>query len=359
MATPSALQSMKLRKSSVPAHDASAPRFDSTVIENTTESYNTTVRSCNFENWGPALGEHTFRTVTLTLTVENARVLVEGYRAYEAAGRDVDAPAVTEAVDVLERELGPRLEKLIHEIQAAHSSTAGVFMKMSSRSAKDSALAPARLRLLYRAALEKTREPGDTSPPDENTRITALLTASRALLCYPTPRAALHSFVVSERIFQDMLLALKYPDPAQWDTRILVREWADIDPDMEFRGFVRKGELNALCQYNYNMFSPRLLDQKDSIADRIRIFYTEKIRPKIESALPDCIVDFAIADTGKIYVIELNPFLSTTDGALFSWERERDVLEEGPFELRVVQKARTGASVLFPREWRSVMEETM
>ena len=36
----------------------------------------------------------------------------------------------------------------------------------------------------------------------------------------------------------------------------------------------------------------------------------------------------------KVWVIELNPFMETTDGALFSWQHERHLLEGQSKEYR-------------------------
>ena len=49
------------------------------------------------------------------------------------------------------------------------------------------------------------------------------------------------------------------------------------------------------------------------------------------------IVDFAVCGDNleRILIIELNPFIESTDAALFSWKEERDKLENGPFEFRI------------------------
>jgi hypothetical protein len=61
-------------------------------------------------------------------------------------------------------------------------------------------------------------------------------------------------------------------------------------------------------------------------------------------------------------VIEINPFLPTTDGALFSWETERDIRGTRRGDgvvypvLRVNEKVRSGALVMVPKGWKDVME---
>ena len=38
-------------------------------------------------------------------------------------------------------------------------------------------------------------------------------------------------------------------------------------------------------------------------------------------------------------MIELNPFMASTDAALFSWETEMERLKNGPFEFRIRTEA--------------------
>jgi hypothetical protein len=59
----------------------------------------------------------------------------------------------------------------------------------------------------------------------------------------------------------------------------------------------------------------------------------------------------------KVWVIELNPFMETTDGALFSWQHERHLLEgqsnDKPL-FRITEKIRPGSWTMLPisiRQW--------
>lgn len=61
----------------------------------------------------------------------------------------------------------------------------------------------------------------------------------------------------------------------------------------------------------------------------------------------------------KIWVIELNPFISTTDGALFSWESEYEMLtgKQG-FHFRITEKPKPGAMTMLPQSVRTMMKNT-
>jgi hypothetical protein len=73
------------------------------------------------------------------------------------------------------------------------------------------------------------------------------------------------------------------------------------------------------------------------------------------------VIDFALTgeNLSQIWVIELNPFLPTTDGALFSWERERSLLENGPYEFRYRKAPAHGARALISIDWREVIDSEL
>ena len=104
---------------------------------------------------------------------------------------------------------------------------------------------------------------------------------------------------------------------------------------------------------------------------------------RLASSFQDYVIDFAVTGGGEqdftIWVIELNPFMETTDGCLFSWRHERHILEgsrknegEGvgasggggsldagspePFEFRLVQSVVHGAKALVANDWRQLLE---
>ena len=59
----------------------------------------------------------------------------------------------------------------------------------------------------------------------------------------------------------------------------------------------------------------------------------------------------------KIWVIEVNPFMETTDGALFSWQHERDILQgTSGFVFRITERLRPGAKAILPQSVRKLME---
>jgi hypothetical protein len=60
----------------------------------------------------------------------------------------------------------------------------------------------------------------------------------------------------------------------------------------------------------------------------------------------------------KLWVIEVNPFLETTDGALFSWNHERNILEGSQgFVFRITEKPRPGAKTILPQSVKGLLED--
>jgi hypothetical protein len=60
----------------------------------------------------------------------------------------------------------------------------------------------------------------------------------------------------------------------------------------------------------------------------------------------------------QVFVIELNPFLSTTDAALFSWEHERPILEGkaiNGFEFRITNQPKIGSKAMLPSHLRNLI----
>lgn len=121
---------------------------------------------------------------------------------------------------------------------------------------------------------------------------------------------------------------------------------------MEFRGFVFKQKLTALSQYNYLIYSKRLNEIKDQIESEIYSFFYKKVRNKLENFIENYIIDFAVFINDKTIscsVIEINPFLETTDAALFSWESEKNILQgDTEFCFRITKRTKSGAKSMLP-----------
>lgn len=401
-------------KAPTTVHDSSAPQLSGFMeAAGDTKVYQDGVLDVNIESWYPLIREHTFATEFHPISLDDGQLFIDSYLAYEqhqkgAAVRGAAGPAAAYSpppeLAARVARLAAGLDRCIDSVRggSAADTGRGVFIKASSRSAKDAPTSQSRLGEVYRGKLAAQPDRGD------NAKLVAMLEAGLELLKARTAADALELFMHSERIYQDMLLATDRPD--RWEESFVVREWVDIDVGMEFRGFVKGGRLTALSQYNHLAYFPGLVARKAEIGAMIDRFFTDDILPKLSPKFTDYVIDFALTEPAagaalakdggggggregqggaapKLWVIELNPFLETTDGCLFSWGRERDTLEgraasdgcavgaaaEGgdsaaaaaaavdaagglPFEFRICTAPRLGGASLIAKDWRALLD---
>lgn len=400
-------------------HDASAPKLTGYATEAEVSTYQHGVLDCNLERYAEALGARTFASELVPLTQDDARLFVEAYETLQKQQQQQphhqdklqqqsSSPVVSSAVPcplpkhITERmtQLEASLEPVIARM-AAKSDGNCVFVKTSCRSAKDSGVLEDKCSELFHQYLQKQQQQsadgadgdGTRRGNEENDCIAAALRAGTDMLRVRTASQALNMLMQSERIYQDMKMALMIPE--RFEENIVVRQWQDIDVDMEFRGFVCNSQLTALSQYNHLVYFPRLIEMRDDIVERVTRYFENEIEPLLTTAgFHSYVVDFALVgkDYKNVVVIELNPFLDTTDGCCFSWEKERHLLQgddgadligggggestnddgKGPsipssgavvgskkkqlpiFRLR--QRPMRGASALMERRWRALID---
>lgn len=142
----------------------------------------------------------------------------------------------------------------------------------------------------------------------------------------------------------------------------------DPKPNMqEFRTFVSSGRMTAISQYAYQLYSLRLNDaaQLDLATTAIRDLYDSLWPILAKQGFANCVLDFGVIPpvegraSWRAILIEINPFEETTDGGLFSWNRERDVIEGKTDGLdypvvRITEAKRTGALAMVPKGWKEV-----
>ena len=102
----------------------------------------------------------------------------------------------------------------------------------------------------------------------------------------------------SERVLIDLnTWIIGYNDDNIFDMKLIIREWKDIIIGSEYRAFVgHDGNLNALCQYYNFLFFPFVVQHKNIILEKIRIFYEDELRQKFieNKQLLPCVIDFVL-----------------------------------------------------------------
>eukprot|EP00927_Polykrikos_kofoidii_P057197 TRINITY_DN51317_c0_g1_i1.p1 TRINITY_DN51317_c0_g1~~TRINITY_DN51317_c0_g1_i1.p1 ORF type:complete len:429 (-),score=87.80 TRINITY_DN51317_c0_g1_i1:94-1314(-) len=322
-------------------------------------------------SWYEDLKEHTFGSTFVDLRREEAEIIVNHWQqrqrakvAAESEGR-LETSAFKEELSSLLLKTLETLQPLQERLHVAvrtesEASSAGrAFVKLSTRSPKDSIGALDRAKAAYEERLQAAEANGNSLSSDDNERWKILSQEATKAGAVADGNAGLALFLDSERIFEDLEYALRAPEgsPAAFgsagDTpgslgcvNIVTRAW---DPRLtiqsEFRGIVWRGKLTCLGQYFHPLYFPELHGIKDVVqADCLRLFDLPAVQSAVAKVGGNCIVDFAWLGPGEVVIVELNPFDGYCFGnfpastGLFLWDNEKDqavMKGEAPFELRV------------------------
>lgn len=119
---------------------------------------------------------------------------------------------------------------------------------------------------------------------------------------------------------------------------LVLREWKEIVPAMEFRVWVKESKIVGISQRDQNYYK-YLEPMADELLDKIMDFYEDKIEGNFPDPNFTFDVYFGYPDK-RVYLIDVNPFAPRTDPLLFSW---KELLELDPDiidlpELRLVRK---------------------
>ncbi|KAJ7245646.1 hypothetical protein B0H12DRAFT_1054171 [Mycena haematopus] len=359
----------QLRKVGI-QHDSSTPYVVDTL--KLTDEYDALVLQANIENWGSVLAAFTPKTILVPLTLAQGSLLLRAYEKlehsdkvavaaaeYMASGK-TSRPLIPEETALLEA-LGAQIQRGIDDLVDA-DGVRGCFMKLSSRSPKDAAARSGVFEAYYAQAVRD--DSGKLRKLDDERKLWILCESEGAAL--KDAASVIRALVLSERVWQDMTLAMRHPDT--WRQNIILRKWEPVPMDMEFRTFVANGRMTAVSQYAYQLYSSRLNDASQLLlaVTAIRDLYNDLWPILSQQAFSSCVLDFGVVpptETGgswRATLIEINPFEETTDGALFSWTRERAMIE-GKAEgvdypvVRITESKRTGALAVVPKGWKEVM----
>lgn len=117
---------------------------------------------------------------------------------------------------------------------------------------------------------------------------------------------------------------------------LVLRQWFDINPALEFRVFISAGTIIGVSQRDLNYYN-YLYPLKDDFKDLIDEFVDETILPNFSEK--SCVLDIYIPRPyDKIFLIDINPFARMTDSLLFSWNEllTKNVEKDQDYELRIV-----------------------
>jgi hypothetical protein len=279
---------------------------------------------------------HTFRTVFVPLSIDEARAMVSHHQSQSNSESNVSlASSLPSSLSTLRAKLATAIDSLQVESN-------GVFAKLSSRSPKDSTVAQRRALPLVCDAIRQHRARGGRVAAA--VVVDAIMNATIASLRCRTAEEVLDLFLTSDRVCADDLpLALQFP--ASWSQCIVVRQFVPFPAHHEFRAFVMDTKLTALCQYFDMAAYPELIRDRERIAALVRAFFDSV--PPSDWPGREFSIDLAVdVERQVVTVVEFNPF-GRPDGlgtgtVLFNTRNEHDcgvLFGDAPFECRVVEEA--------------------
>ena len=356
MISASALQQVKLKTTNqAVCKDRSAPNL--TLVTGVTKEKEETRRHYFFETgvdrWYLSLKDETFLTEFVEITPNEARAIVQYWeKNFQNRTRDDPDP------DPSQMEIPALLQSLCDHIGTVITSLPtkkGAFVKLSTRSPKDSHVAFAKAHTSYLA-----RCPSLGASASINEKLILLSEVVIESLKVTSGEEAIKLLISSDRVGEDLEYALETGDDGFGQRiSIVVREWVEIPLWAEFRGFVWNSNLTSIGQYNHPVTFPILQEQAlvTAVKSDIVTFF-HKIKDQI--ALDRYIIDFAWTKD-RVYLVEVNPFdgeiVFPASTGLWSWEKDREQMMKGPLELRIrdtEQSPHILKNVIDPK-WREVV----
>jgi hypothetical protein len=303
--------------------------FNKYVGKEKLDSIKTQFFDSGCQNWYDLISHLTFKTYFIDLSIENAKAIVNEHKNYIKLNKYDN--------DILQG-----LEGLIDTvIKENHLNK--VFIKLSTRSPKDSPI------IFEKATKEFINKLNKDIHATYEEKFILLSQCVQDNFYTTNGKEAIDLFVTSERIYEDLTYSLENEEEySKFNIQIVIREWDQAIPiENEFRAFVMDRNLNAIGQYYYIFCFKGLAEKANVIKENLLSYFNEKLKPILPDILKDCIVDFVYTekegDNVDIKVIEINPFdgfaLASFAGStglfLLSEEKDKEVIQHGPLEIRV------------------------
>ena len=126
--------------------------------------------------------------------------------------------------------------------------------------------------------------------------------------------------------------------------QLVVRKWCNLHPSMEFRCFIRQGDLLAISQRNHTQHYAHLASDMTWVTSRILDFFYDIVQERIEELhqhrLQNYVMDVYLDKQHRVWLVDFNVWASSTDALLFEWSELTTLdLEEDPY-VRIVETPR-------------------
>jgi hypothetical protein len=333
-------------------------------------------------SWYNDIRTLTFTSTFCDLSPAEAQIIVNHWEARQRILADLTSRGMILSSDETGKEnnklyqvAASKLTKLIQRLDIAINiekeiSPVGMaFVKLSTRSPKDSKKALKRATVEYERRIEELL--GTTSVVlDDNTRWRILCEETTRSSAVSNGTDAVELLLDSERVYEDLEYALRGPPATwthpnhsdlnqleqleqneentstststtstlgkeqtlKWNMSLVARAWDPrLTPESEFRGICWDNKLTCLCQYFHPLLFPELSSLKNVIAtDIANAFNNKQVKKAVARLGGHCIIDFAWLEPGQVLIVELNPFDGVCLGTfpastgLFLWDDPED-----------------------------------
>jgi len=300
-------------------------------------------------SWITYLRPYTFKTNTFEMTKPEAMAMLH---FLEQEVKKHHRNVFTEEDKTLLDELATKIDNAAVEVAPGAKDEVNpqpFFVKLASRSAKDIVFTSSKFTDLLRSMMTQYSDipPLSELKPDDlesyyhgdhnndfisaNKQMIAFVRSSVKVLETFSGKEAIQTFIHSRRTYGDLKQRELLGD--EFSMEICLREWErKLVPEMEFRGFVYGHKFTCLTQYYCMIYSPEINKNKKDIETKV-LAYWETIKHLFP--IPDYCIDFCLYED-QIRVIEINPVAPLAGSGLFLWPQDRKIIENGPFEFRVV-----------------------
>ncbi|KAJ1882567.1 hypothetical protein LPJ57_000849 [Coemansia sp. RSA 486] len=139
----------------------------------------------------------------------------------------------------------------------------------------------------------------------------------------------------SDKISEDIdgTQFLSKQEMGDWEHELVLRQWCNLYPSMEFRCFVRNKTLVAVSQIEMQYYE-FLESMEDKIESSIQRLFDRHICSQFESE-NYCFDVYITQEDGRTFVIDFKPMCDKVDSCLYLWQEILAVKEDESLGLRL------------------------
>ena len=308
------------------------------------------------EKWYEKLKDCTFESDFVKILPKEANAIIANWKKITSEGNTEDDIQPTSEIP---KELEPLVKRIDNSI-AKHFNSKNVFIKLSSRSPKDSKTILKKATLEYHQILALKENLNKYQTLNDKLCLFSKLMITNSSVT--SGKEAVTIMLDSWRVAEDLMSAydVKTGKDLGYDVNIVVRGWnPKIEPKAEFRGFVIGKRLTCVGQYWHHLYFPELENKKEQIAKDCLQFFNEKLKDSMP--VPNAMLDLAWLGPGNIILIEVNPLadgLGSYKASTGLFDYEEDVLQgKKPYEIRICKEVAQKHELRYVMnlEWRKIL----